>query len=197
MTQNRRQSPSEEAGAELGAARFWGEVSRAGTRGGGNGGPASADNSVPRSAGHDGPEMTGSSDPGMAGEDGPDPQQDPDGGPERGRPDPAATGAGPSGGPHGSHGECLEWCPICRSTELFRNTVTPEIREQAEALQREAVQIFRAFLTAYAERTGGPGPAARGGPDADPGPGPDAPPDDGGRAQDSGPDREVTDIPLD
>lgn len=188
MTQNRRQSPSEAAGAEPGAARFWGEFSRAGSR-----------------RGPDGAETTGN------GGD-PDPGRDHSDGPESDRADAAASGAGSSRGSARSHDEssatrgheeCLEWCPICRSTELFRSAVTPEIREQAEALQREAVQIFRAFLTAYAERTGGPGSAARsgpsspGGPDADSGPGPEGPPDHRDRAPESGSDREVTDIPLD
>jgi len=120
------------------------------------------------------------------------------GGAGRGRPgdgDPAApepeTGAEDRDfGRHG-HGECLEWCPICRSAELFRNAVTPELREQAEALQREAMTVFQAFLAAYSERTartGQPGPSSAGetGP-----PSGDKPDPDAGRG------REVTDIPLD
>ena len=82
--------------------------------------------------------------------------------------------------------ECLEWCPICRSAELFRNTVSPELRQQAESIQHEAVGVLKAFLDAYAEKTGtGQRPTDSAGRDTSPGdPGePPAP--------------RVTDIPLD
>lgn len=89
--------------------------------------------------------------------------------------------------------ECLEWCPICRSAELLRTTVTPELREQVETLQREALSIFQAFLAAYAERTAGAGrPGPNGGSGADPPEG--GTPADGKRNRDPG--HEVTDIPL-
>ncbi len=74
--------------------------------------------------------------------------------------------------------------------------MTPELREQAEALQREALNIFQAFLTAYSERTGGAGRAGAPGGPADGRPG-NSPPDDRGPAADPGSGREVTDIPLD
>lgn len=78
------------------------------------------------------------------------------------------TGKGEPGHDHAhSHlhdHECLEWCPICRSAELIRTAVPPELKEQAEAFQREAVNIFRAFLTAYSERTGNPDPPHQSGP---------------------------------
>lgn len=97
--------------------------------------------------------------------------------------DPAGAG-GMDGGPDraGTHdGECLEWCPICRSADLLRATITPELREQAEAIQKEAMNVVHAFLTAYSERTAGR---------EDEGPDPPAPdePDPPSRA---------TDIPLD
>lgn len=89
--------------------------------------------------------------------------------------------------------ECLEWCPICRSAELLRTTVTPELREQAETLQREALSIFQAFLAAYVERTAGAGrPGPNGGSGADRPEG--GTPADGKRNRDPG--HEVTDIPL-
>lgn len=156
MSQNRRQSPSDETGAEPGADRFWGEFSRAGSRG---------------SAGEPARDASGT-DPGDSG-------QSTDGAEERQEHRHA----------HGD-GECLEWCPICRAAELFRNTVTPEIREQAEALQREALHIFQAFLAAYAERTSGPASGR-------PGPNTRADGSGGAPAPDREPETEVTDIPLD
>jgi len=77
---------------------------------------------------------------------------------------------------------CLEWCPICRSAELFRTTVSPELRQQAESIQQEAMGVLKAFLDAYAEKAaGGPGTGAGG-------PAQDEPPPDTTR---------VTEIPLD
>ncbi|MCO5315286.1 MAG: hypothetical protein M9938_03865 [Solirubrobacterales bacterium] len=81
---------------------------------------------------------------------GPESDREPE--PEADRDEATGAGDGPSG--HSAGGECLEWCPICRSAELIRTSLTPELREQAESLQREAAQVFQAFLTAYAERTG-------------------------------------------
>ena len=57
----------------------------------------------------------------------------------------------------GGHGDCLEWCPICRSAELFRHTVSPELRQQAESIQHEAMGVLKAFLDAYADKAGNPG----------------------------------------
>jgi len=114
---------------------------------------------------------------------------DGEGGPEPG------AGTRPEAG-H-AHGECLEWCPICRSAELIRTAVPPELRDQAEALQREATHVLRAFLDAYAKRTagaGGPdGPGPEGGPGHDrPAAEAPAPPE----PQDDPAPGRVTDIPL-
>ena len=35
--------------------------------------------------------------------------------------------------------ECLEWCPICRGAEVVRASAPPELREQLEAIQRDAL----------------------------------------------------------
>jgi len=69
------------------------------------------------------------------------------------------TGAetGKNGG-NGHADQCLEWCPICRSAELFKNTVSPELRQQAESIQHEAVGVLKAFLDAYADKASGSGP---------------------------------------
>lgn len=64
-----------------------------------------------------------------------------------------------SGSGHGH--ECLEWCPICRSAELLKATASPEIRQQIQAIQSEALTILRAIASTYAERTGDD-PFARG-----------------------------------
>ena len=74
------------------------------------------------------------------------------GGEDRTNGDAGSAGPGESNGAHTDN--CLEWCPICRSAELFRNTVSPELRQQAESIQHEAVGVLKAFLDAYAEKTG-------------------------------------------
>jgi hypothetical protein len=62
------------------------------------------------------------------------------------------------GGP-GAH-ECIDWCPICRSAEILRSTASPELREQVQSLQRDALLTLRMLLDAYIER--GERPARRG-----------------------------------
>ena len=71
--------------------------------------------------------------------------------PRRGSPDgEAAFGRGPEVGDH----QCLEWCPICRGAEVVRATTPPEIRDQWQTLQRDALVTLRAILDAYIERLG-------------------------------------------
>ena len=106
------------------------------------------------------------------------------GGEDRTNGDAGSAGPGESNGAHTDN--CLEWCPICRSAELFRNTVSPELRQQAESIQHEAVGVLKAFLDAYAEKSGsghGPGGSDSGMPRRDEPEEPPAP--------------RVTDIPLD
>lgn len=55
----------------------------------------------------------------------------------------------------GSH-ECLEWCPICRTADVLRASAPPELREQVQGLQRDALVTLRALLDAYIERSGSP-----------------------------------------
>lgn len=181
MTQNRRKSPADGTSVP-GADRFWGEFARTGSARRGD-----TANDDPGKPGSEGPEHPTGADQGRHREDpGPDP----------------GSGSDPEPGPVHGHNECLEWCPICRSADLFRSAVTPELREQAETLQREALNIFQAFLAAYSERTGGAGPAGpddrhaagrqEGGPDSGSSPSPAGKPE-----PDPGSGREVTDIPLD
>ena len=76
---------------------------------------------------------------------------------------PATGGASdPGQGGQSGHGDCLEWCPICRSAELFKNTVSPELRQQAESIQHEAIGVLKAFLDAYAEKSGPQGASSAG-----------------------------------
>lgn len=48
--------------------------------------------------------------------------------------------------------ECVEWCPICRTMDVLRASTTPEVREQWEDLQREALLTVRALVDHYAQR---------------------------------------------
>jgi hypothetical protein len=68
----------------------------------------------------------------------------------------AAAGEAENG--HGSGSErsheCLEWCPICRTADVLRASAPPELRDQVQSLQRDALVTLRALLDAYIERTG-------------------------------------------
>lgn len=55
---------------------------------------------------------------------------------------------------HGRH-ECLDWCPICRTADIVRATVPPELRSQFEEIQRDALVAFRAALDHYIDRLDG------------------------------------------
>lgn len=97
---------------------------------------------------------------------------------DNGETDAHGNGRGPAEEDH-----CLEWCPICRSAELFRNTVSPELRQQAESIQHEALGVLKAFLDAYADKSAGHYQ-------------PNGKPDSASPEQDP-PAPRVTDIPLD
>jgi hypothetical protein len=51
--------------------------------------------------------------------------------------------------------ECLEWCPICRAADVFRANAPPELRDQLQAVQREALVTTRALIDTYLERLDG------------------------------------------
>ena len=65
------------------------------------------------------------------------------------------SGGGPEGAAYeallsalqGEH-RCLELCPICRAADLLRAGATPELREQWQALQREALLALKAAVEA-------------------------------------------------
>ena len=48
--------------------------------------------------------------------------------------------------------ECLDWCPICRTADVLRATTSPEMRDQLQSLQRDAVESLRTLLESYIER---------------------------------------------
>ena len=56
--------------------------------------------------------------------------------------------------PHRSF-ECVEWCPICRAADVLRATAPPELRDQWQAVQREALLTTRALIDTYLERLDG------------------------------------------
>jgi hypothetical protein len=62
-------------------------------------------------------------------------------------------GSGRGNGHGASHAhECLDWCPICRTADVVRASAPPELREQIQSLQRDALVTLRALLDAYIER---------------------------------------------
>ena len=86
-----------------------------------------------------------------------------------GRSNPGGSGNGSGRERREGDTECLEWCPICRSAELIRGTASPDLRGQLEAIQNEAFNVMRAFMSAYAEKAPGQdaGPGSGRGADAD------------------------------
>jgi hypothetical protein len=57
-----------------------------------------------------------------------------------------------SDGLGGMDTQCLDFCPICRTADVFRATASPELREQLHQLQREALLTLRTVLDHYLER---------------------------------------------
>lgn len=70
---------------------------------------------------------------------------------ERGAADEGGNGRGES--TPQAH-ECVEWCPICRAADVLRASAPPELRDQVQNVQRDALITLRALLDAYIERTG-------------------------------------------
>ncbi len=76
--------------------------------------------------------------------------------PSAGRP---AGGATAGADRHEQGRECLEWCPICRSAEIVRASIPPELRSQLEGVQRDALVAVRALLDHYIDRIDGSPPS--------------------------------------
>ena len=76
---------------------------------------------------------------------------------------PTGQEADPPVEPAADH-QCLDWCPICRGADILRATVTPELQDQFNAVQRDALLMAQALIEAQLERmrsprAGGPGAA--------------------------------------
>jgi hypothetical protein len=46
----------------------------------------------------------------------------------------------------------VEWCPICRTADVLRATAPPELRDQWQAVQREALLTVRSLIDTYLQR---------------------------------------------
>jgi hypothetical protein len=55
-----------------------------------------------------------------------------------------------------SHGDgdlrCVELCPICRAADVLRATAPEDVKEQWQAVQREALLTMKAAIDRYVER---------------------------------------------
>jgi hypothetical protein len=82
--------------------------------------------------------------------------------PPRGGERPGPQNGGTTGDEHPEAHECLDWCPICRGADVVRATAPPELREQLQTVQRDALLILRSLIDAYLQRGGPQDPAAPG-----------------------------------
>lgn len=55
-------------------------------------------------------------------------------------------------GHRGEELRCLELCPICRAADVLRASAPDDLREQWEAVQREALLTLKAAIDRYVER---------------------------------------------
>jgi hypothetical protein len=47
---------------------------------------------------------------------------------------------------------CVELCPICRGADVLRATGSPDLRDQWQSVQREALVTMRALIDHYLAR---------------------------------------------
>jgi hypothetical protein len=66
--------------------------------------------------------------------------------------EPPSRSEPPSGADTHQQFECLEWCPICRAADVLRASAPPELRDQWQTVQREALLTTRALIDSYLER---------------------------------------------
>lgn len=52
----------------------------------------------------------------------------------------------------GHQRQCVELCPICRTADLIRTTAPPELKEQWETFQNEALTVLRSLIDSYIGR---------------------------------------------
>jgi hypothetical protein len=73
-----------------------------------------------------------------------------------GRPDAGRSGADALRDLLESHGggelRCVELCPICRAADVLRATAPEDVKEQWQAVQREALLTMKAAIDRYVER---------------------------------------------
>jgi hypothetical protein len=60
--------------------------------------------------------------------------------------------------------QCVELCPICRGADVLRATGSPELRDQWQSVQREALVTMRALIDHYLARLDEAEAEAAGGP---------------------------------
>jgi hypothetical protein len=60
--------------------------------------------------------------------------------------------------------QCVDLCPICRGADVLRASASPELRDQWQTVQREALVTMRAMIDHYLERLDQAEDAARNGP---------------------------------
>jgi len=48
--------------------------------------------------------------------------------------------------------QCVDLCPICRGADVLRASASPELRDQWQTVQREALVTLRAMIDHYLER---------------------------------------------
>lgn len=55
---------------------------------------------------------------------------------------------------HTTSGElrCVALCPLCRAADVLRATASDEMRDQWQAVQREALMTMKALIDHYVER---------------------------------------------
>jgi hypothetical protein len=53
---------------------------------------------------------------------------------------------------HGGDLRCVELCPICRAADVLRATAPDDVKEQWQAVQREALLTMKAAIDRYVER---------------------------------------------
>lgn len=53
---------------------------------------------------------------------------------------------------HDDEHQCLEWCPICRGADMLRAAVPPELHDQLQLVQRDALLLARSLIEAHLAR---------------------------------------------
>ena len=53
---------------------------------------------------------------------------------------------------HRSDLRCVELCPICRAADVLRATAPDDIKDQWQAVQREALLTMKAAIDRYVDR---------------------------------------------